>query len=307
MTAVFVLIGGTFTYFNTNLIDSGRLCHGWVTPDEAARAFGGGIGKVSATEESADACTIEMASWLPGEEKRISLRVDTEQPGFPFARDVWEIAGTRHVLSGGTHGTYDDRGGWALLPAACGKVTGDDEEGPVVVSAAIPGRGESGDADGMGRLLSAAARGLTDVSDCAAPGYGDTADRTSAPSSAKAADLDKVCGIEGFRLTDARGPRGERVTERITGEPAHGLYCDLSFEGDREGPFARFAVVGDPPLVASVEGRDFTRARCEGKETVFAFDFRYLDKTERAAMRLPEIAEFSKKFSDAAGAAPRCV
>lgn len=304
--AAIVLVGGTFTYFNTNLLDSGRLCYGWVTVDEADRALGGGIGKVTASEGSAGTCTIEKASWLPGEERRISLRADTENKGFPFTSGVWKLSGDMRVLSGGTHGAYDKWGGWAMLPAACQKVTGDDREGPVALSASVDGRGGPGDTDGMGRFLASAARELMKASDCAAPGYGDTADRTSAPSGERAADMARVCGIEGFRLDGLRGPKGERVTERIIGEPGKAVYCDLSFEGDEEGPFARFAAVGDPALVATLGDRRFTRARCDGAETVFAHDLRYFEKSELAAMRMPDSARFSKAFGDAARAALRC-
>ncbi|MEU3601921.1 hypothetical protein ABZ714_24870 [Streptomyces sp. NPDC006798] len=304
--AAIVLIGGTFTYFNTNLLESGRLCYGWVTPDEADRALGGGIGKVTASEGSAGTCTMEKASWLPGEERRISLRADTENKGFPFPSGVWKLSGDMHVLSGGTHGAYDKWGGWAMLPAACQKVTGDDREGPVALTASVLNGSEPGDTDGMGRFLASAARGLTKAADCGAPGYGDTADRTSAPSGKRPADLAKACGIEGFRLDGLRGPRGERVTERIIGEPGQAVYCDLTFEGDETGPFARFAAVGDPPLVATFGDRRFTRARCDGAETVFAHDLRYFDKSELAAMRMPDSARFSKAFGDAARAALRC-
>ncbi|MBN0044586.1 hypothetical protein JS756_10780 [Streptomyces actuosus] len=305
--AVAVLLGGAFGYFNTNVLDSGRICHGWVTPDEAARALGGGLGRVSASEDSATSCTIRKAGWLPGQDERLSLRTVTEQAGFPFGRGAWQISAARHVMSGGTHGAYDAYGGWALLPAVCAKSFDGDGASPVL-HADVTSPDTAGDADGMRDLLAAASRALIDGSaDCATPGYGDTATVTSAPSPARAADLDQVCGIGGFQLTKAQGPSGRRVIEQVVGSPGQGsLYCDLSFDGDRDGPFARLAVVGDPALVAAFTGRDVTRAECAGRDTVFALDLRYFDASERAATHLPDTAGFTEEFTEAAGAAMRC-
>ncbi|MCH0563534.1 MULTISPECIES: hypothetical protein [unclassified Streptomyces] len=305
--AMAVLLGGAFAYFNTNVLNSGRICHGWVTPDEAARALGGGLGRVSASEDSATTCTIRQAGWLPGQDKRLSLRSVTEQAGFPFRRGTWEISADRHVMSGGTHGAYDAYGGWALLPAACAK-SGDSQGASPVLHASVTSQDTTGDADGMRDLLAAASRALIDGSaGCAAPGYGDAVTRTLAPSPARAADLDKVCGIAGFQLAKAQGPTGRRVIEQVIGSPDRGsLYCDLSFDGDKDGAFAHLAVVSDPALAAAFTGRDVNRAECAGRATVFALDLRYFDASERAATHLPDAAGFTEEFTEAAGTAMRC-
>ncbi|MEU2554606.1 hypothetical protein ACF1GY_36840 [Streptomyces sp. NPDC014684] len=305
--AVAVLLGGAFAYYNTNVLTSARICHGWVTPDEAARALGGGFGRVSASEDSATECTIRQSGWLPGQDKRLSLRSDTEQAGFPFRSGAWEISATRHVMSGGTHGAYDSYGGWALLPAACAKSGAGGGAAPVL-RAAVTSEDTTADADGMGDLLAAAARALVHgAADCAAPGHGDAATRTLAPSPARATDLGKVCGIGGFRLAKAQGPTGRRVTERVIGSPGQGsLYCDLFFAGKEDDAFARLAVVSDPTFVAAFAGRDVTRAECAGRETVFALDLKYFDSSQRAATHLPDTAGFTEEFTQAARAAMRC-
>ncbi|MFI7386069.1 hypothetical protein [Streptomyces sp. NPDC049813] len=305
VVAVVVLLGGAFAYFNTNVLNSARLCHGWVSPDEAAAALGGGAGRVVASEDSATSCTIRLESWLPGPTTQLNLRAVAEQSGFPFRKGAWEVSGARHVLSGGAHGAYDEYGGWALLPTACKKAT--DGTGPSpVLRAAVTSRDAAGDAAGMGRLLTGASGALADAADCAAPGDAAGTARDTAPAAVRAADLDKVCGISGFRLPEARGPKGRRITEQVTGTLRQGLYCDLSFDGDEEGPFARLAVVHDAALVATLDHRDFTRARCDGKNTVLAHDLRYLDDSARAATRLPDTADFTRTFDEAARTAMSC-
>ncbi|GAA2324586.1 hypothetical protein OKJ48_01130 [Streptomyces kunmingensis] len=301
--AVVVVLGGTFTYFNTNVLDSDRICHGWTTPDEAAAALGGGIGRVSASEDSDATCTVRVSSWLPGQDKRLSLRAVGEETEFPFSRGDWQISGDRHVLSGGTQGAFDAYGGWTLLPTACRNAADGSGTQPVL-RAAVTGRDTAGDADAMGRLLTSATPALSAASYCGEPADADTT--TDAPSAAEPSDLDRVCGISGFRLPRAQGPKGQQVTAEVTGSLPKGLYCDLTFEGDKEGPFARLAVVSDPALVASFKGRDVTRAECDGRETVFAQDLRYFDDSERAVTHVPAAPEFSEVFGDAARAALQC-
>ncbi|NEB81476.1 hypothetical protein G3I40_40640 [Streptomyces sp. SID14478] len=303
--AAVVLLGGAFTYFNTNVLNSGRICHGWASPQEAGAALGGGIGRVSASEDSASSCTVEVESWLPGRTKKLNLRAEAEPSGFPFSKGAWEISGARHVLSGGTHGAYDAYGGWALLPTACENAATASGTSPAL-RAAVIGKSARGDADGMRRLLTSAARARADSTDCTASGHADGATRSSAPSTAGATDLDAVCGINGFRLPGAQSPQGRRIDEQVTGTLRQGLYCDLTFEGEEKGAFAHLAVVSDPALVAALKGRDFTRARCDGKETVLAYDLRYFGAAERAATHLPDAAGFSKAFDDAARTALSC-
>ncbi|MGW8066420.1 hypothetical protein ACVV2G_30100 [Streptomyces ziwulingensis] len=301
-----LLAGGTFGYFHTNVLAPERVCHGWVTPDEAAEALGGGMGRISATEDSGTACTIRLQSWLGGE-KRLSLRSVGEETGFPFRKDDWQVSGSRHLLTGGTQGAYDEYGGWALLPSACRNASG-DAGGTPVVRAAITGEGSPGDADGLGGLLASAARSLSTAEDCGASGPTGGETRHTAPSPVRQADLDEVCGIDGFRLPNAQGPDGQSVEQRTSGSlaPGHTLFCDLSFDGDEEGAFARLAVVGDAALVPTLEGRGFERARCGGKETVLAFDLRQSDDGQRAVTGLPDTAEFAESFGDAVRSALAC-
>jgi hypothetical protein len=302
---VIVVLAGTFTYFNTNLFTPDRICHGWVTPDEAADVLGGGVGRVSATEDSETTCVIKNTSWLPGGgDKQLGLSAGTEGTKFPFRGLVWEISGDRHVMTGGTHGAFHSYGGWALLPASCTKAAFGNDPQPVLRAAVYGGEG---DAAGMGRLLTSAAKAITSgPNGCATANNGKTPTRYFSPSAAKTTDFDKVCDIAGFHLGKVTGPKGQQVQEQTSGSLKEGLYCDLSFEGDKEGPFARLAIVNDSPLVEPLKSRDFDRPNCGGKETVFAFDLRYADEKERAETGLPNADGLAKAFSGAAREALRC-
>ncbi|UYQ63378.1 hypothetical protein [Streptomyces peucetius] len=299
------VLAGTFAFFNTNILTPERICHGWVTPDEASAALGGGPGRVSASEDSDTTCTIRQESWLPGGSRQLSLRTVSEDAAFPFELGAWDISGTRHVMTGGTHGAYDDYSGWALLPPSC--VDTASEKGPQpVVRAAITTGDSGGDSEGMGRLLISASKAISSGSaDCSAPGHNEPT-RHLSPSAEEAADLANLCGVPGFRLKAVKGPKGERVMNQMTGSLRDGLYCDLTFEGDEEGPFARLAIVSDPPLVKPLGSRDFSRSVCGGKETVFAFDYRYVEKNDLAGTGLPDTAGLAKAFSEAARTALNC-
>lgn len=308
MVATVAVLGGVFTYFNTNVLTPDRICHGWVTPDEVADALGGGPGRVSESADSDTACTIRKEAWLPGsDDKQLELSAERENSEFPFPEGNWEISGAQHVMAGGTQGSFDTYGGWALLPPSC-TTAAFGRSGPRAVLRASITRGDSGgDAAGMGRLLASAAKALPAGSaDCAASGYGESPTRSFAPSAGKATDFDEVCGIPGFRLGKVTGPKGEQVRERVSGSLQQGLYCDLSFTGDEEGPFAHLAIVNDPPLVGSFKSRSFARADCGGRETVFADDLRYFDPEERAASGVPDSADLAEAFSKAAHAALHC-
>ncbi|MZD08273.1 hypothetical protein GTW43_24795 [Streptomyces sp. SID5785] len=300
LTAAVVLLGGgTFAYFHTNVLGPDRICHGWVTPDAAAAALGGGLGRVSASEDSATGCTVELTGWLPGKEKRLSLRSVREQSGFPFRKGVWEVSAGRPVQLGAAPGTYDAYGGWALVPACKGT------DGAVpAVRADVTGQDAPGDADGMRRVVTSAAQALAADAGCAGPDS--RSSRTLVPSAPRDTDPEKVCGIAGFRLPGVRGPQGSALREEITGSLSAGLYCDVSFAGDKEGPFARFAVVRDPAMAATLKGRAFDRVRCAGQETVLAHDLRYLDDSERAATRVPDTARLADTFGAAARGALHC-
>lgn len=303
--AVIAVLAGTFAFFNTNILTPERICHGWVTPDEASEALGGGPGRVSASEDSDTTCTIRQESWLPGESKQLSLRTAAEDAPFPFDMGAWDISGERHVMTGGTHGAYDGYSGWALLPPSCVNTAGTKGSQPVV-RAAVMTRDSGGDAEGMGRLLVSASKAIASGSaDCAAPGHNEPT-RHLSPSTEKAADLANLCGVPGFRLGAVKRPKGEQVMNQVTGSLRNGLYCDLTFEGDKKGPFARLAIVSDPPLVEPLGGRDFSRSTCGSKETVFAFDYRYVEGGDLAKTGLPNTAGLAKAFSEAAHTAMNC-
>jgi hypothetical protein len=302
--AVIAAFAGTVAFFHTNVLTPDRICHGWVTPDEASEALGGGPGRISASEDSETTCTIRLESWLPGEDKQLSLRTVAEDGAFPFRPGAWDVSGARHVMTGGTHGAYDDYSGWALLTPCPATVAGEGAQ-PVLRAAVMTGD-SGGDSEGMGRLLVSASEAIASGSaDCGAPGDTEPTRRLS-PSAEKAADLANLCGITGFRLGAVKGPRDEQVMTQVTGSPRDGLYCDLTFEGDREGPFARLAIVNDPPLVEQLGSRDFPRSRCGGKETVFAFDYRYVEENDLARTGLPPTAGLSKAFSEAARTEMNC-
>ncbi|MFI6344315.1 hypothetical protein [Streptomyces sp. NPDC050560] len=302
--AVVVVVAGVAVYFNTNVGTPGRICHGWVrTSDAAAVLGGGGPGRVTASEDSPDTCTVRRHGWLQGTGGELVLRRAPEPGSFPFYAGDWEVSGTRHVLSGGTHGAYGASRGWVLLPRSCDGHRAGDDRGRALTADITEGGPAEHPAD-LGRLLTAAGQRLSGES-CDGSGK-HPATRDTAPAPERAADLGRVCGIDGFALRGVRGPKGEPVRESVTGTAERGLYCDLAFEGDREGPFARVAVVGDTAFAAALDGRGFTRARCAGRETVFAYDLRHMDDDERAATRLPEPAGFARTFGTAARAAAHC-
>ncbi|XIG72154.1 hypothetical protein C1N81_01310 (plasmid) [Streptomyces sp. SGAir0957] len=84
-----------------------------------------------------------------------------------------------------------------------------------MLRAAVTSRGTTGDPDGMSRLLTSATSAFTAAAECGrTAGTGTT---THAPSAVEAADLDRVCGIDGFRLPRARGPNGQPVTAQVSG------------------------------------------------------------------------------------------
>ncbi|MGW5096085.1 hypothetical protein ACWEQ1_05600 [Streptomyces nodosus] len=301
------LLAGTFTYFNTDVFSADRICHGWATPDQVSDALGGGWGRVVASEDSSTTCSVRQESWLPGQSgKLLNLYVDTEEADFPFKDRVWEVSGGRHVMTGGTHGAYDDNGGWALLPQACTAMARGDGPQAVLHAAVTEGTSE-GDAAGIGRLLASASQALTSGPDgCGTANSATTTTHYLAPSVLHDSDLDKVCGIPGFRLGKVTGPTGQKMQEQTTGTPAEGLYCDLTFEGDKEGPFAQLAIVNDAWLVKSLEKRSFTRVDCDGRPAVFADDLRHWEPKERAARGLPDDAGLAKAFGDAAREALHC-
>ncbi|MFD4141269.1 hypothetical protein [Streptomyces sp. NPDC058572] len=303
--AVIVVLASTFTYFTTNLFAPDRICHGWVTPGEASDALGDGVGRVTATEDSGTTCTIRRTRWLPGGDgKQLGLRAETERATYPYAKGDWRISGARHVMAEGAAGSFSASGGWTLLPASCTQVASGDDPLPVLSAAVLGGEG---DATAIGRLLTSATEAVTSGPDgCGTSGDAGARARYFSPSASKGTDFDNVCGIAGFRLGKVTGPKGQTVQEQTSGSLDEGLYCDLSFEGDDEGPFARLAVVSAPLLVESLKSRRFDRADCGGRETVFAHDVRYVDPKDRAASGLPDTADLAKAFSRAAGESLHC-
>ncbi|MFJ4923090.1 hypothetical protein [Streptomyces sp. NPDC088725] len=303
-----VLLAGTFTYFNTNVLTPDRICHGWVTPVEAADAMGGGPGRVTARDGSDTTCVIHKANWLPGSaDKHLELSTETEDTTFPFYSGVWEISAVRHVMTGGIPGAFDNYGGWALLPESCTEVVfGYAPQHPQPVLRAY-GFGSEGEAAGIGPLLASAARAIiSGPKGCAAAGVGEEPTRFLSTSGPRTTDFDKVCGIPGFRLAKMTGPKGQRVLERTSGSLKDGLYCDLSFEGDKEGPFDRLAVVNDAALVDILKSRKFDRVNCGGRPTVLAYDWGYADEAELARTGRPDAAGLAKAFSGAAREALHC-
>ncbi|MEU0114919.1 hypothetical protein ABZ137_14625 [Streptomyces bobili] len=307
MAAAAALLTGTFIYANTNVLSADRICHGWVTPDQVSDALGGGWGRVSASEDSPTTCSARLESWLPGQGgELLNLYLGKEAAGFPFKDRAWEVSGTRHVMTGGTHGAYSTGGGWALLPPAC-SATASDDDSQTVLHAAVTRGDSAGDSAGMGRLLASAAQALTSgPQGCASGTSQTTPTRYLAPTAPDDTDFDKVCGIPGFRLGKVTGPEGQKVQEQTSGSLKDGLYCDLTFEGDEDGPFAQLAVVNDSRFVEPLKNRSFARADCDGRETVFADDMRYREPKEQATTGLPDDASLAKTFSDAAREALHC-
>jgi hypothetical protein len=139
---------------------------------------------------------------------------------------------------------------------------------------------------------------------CATADNGATPTRYLSPSTPRATDFDKVCGIPGFRLGKMTGPEGRHVQEQIAGSLKEGLFCNLSFKG-YTAPFVIMAIVDDPVFVGSLKNRTFDRANCDGKETVFAFDLPEEEKKEVMA-GLPDETGLGKAFSRAARKALHC-
>ncbi|MBO1334800.1 hypothetical protein [Streptomyces sp. VRA16 Mangrove soil] len=303
LAAQITLVAG-FLYFSTNLFVPDRLCHGTVAPDEAAGALGGGpLGRVTARETSAASCVVTYASWVPGsEERRLRVAVTGERAGFPFTRGDWQVSGARHFYAeAAAPGVFDASGGWTLPSPACARKASGGGPLPVVEVAVTRG---AGDAGGMARLLMAATQR------CAGGGLDG---RTSAsgryfvPWPARSPDPSRVCGIPGLTLGPLTGPHGERVREQTVGSLSEGLNCDLSYEGGTgRVVVARIAVVNEPALTALLDDRDFPRAVCDDRPTVFAYDVPRPAPGAPAGPKALSGRSLAKALTGAARSGPHC-
>ncbi|NJQ03602.1 hypothetical protein [Streptomyces zingiberis] len=325
LAAVLAVLAGSFTYFNTNAFAGDRLCHGWISADEAREVLGGSPGRVSADEDSPWWCTVERTGWFPGSgDARLTVRAELKSADHPFGRDAWEMTGATHLAAGGAPGAYDATGGWTLLPASCAKEIEPAKaagSATPVLSATVNSPSDPSDtADpaATARLLASAARSIAEGSRC---GTGEGKESAGgpeplyAPSAVARTNTAAACGLPGFRLGRVTGPRGEQLRQQTSGEltsPDADWFCDLSFRAagprGKDVTLARFAVVRDARLVAALGNRGFTSARCAGRETVFAFDdvSSLLEPEDREATGLPETAALADRYEAAAAKALEC-
>ncbi|WP_327191212.1 hypothetical protein [Streptomyces xinghaiensis] len=315
LVAALALLGGTFTYFNTNAFAEDRLCHGWLSTDEARDVLGGSLGRLSARDDSPWWCTVERSGWFPGaDEGRLTLRVQLEAEDFPFQRGLWKVSGDMHISAGAGPGAYDAWSGWTLLPDACTSELRAPAwaggETPVIFGSVT----EKTSPLAMARLLNSAAGTIAGSTLCGTQVEHETGggDRVDTPSATARTDFGDVCGIPGFKLGKVSGPRGEEVQEQTSGtlnSTGTDWVCDLSFKNDgKNGPFTHLAVVQSPRLVAALKNRGFERTQCNGREVVFAHDdLSYpWDPKERAATGMPDVREMSELFATAAKKALGC-
>ncbi|WMX44753.1 hypothetical protein RGF97_07660 [Streptomyces roseicoloratus] len=123
LTLVLLVVAGLFVGTATNVFGPDRLCHGWLTPADVQKAVGGS-GRLSYTDDSDSACTVERSGWgIGGSDLRLSLTVTAEPSRFPFESGAWQMSAGDGVMAGNTSGAVNEQGGWILLPASCTSVT----------------------------------------------------------------------------------------------------------------------------------------------------------------------------------------
>ncbi|MHC3461347.1 hypothetical protein [Streptomyces flavovirens] len=301
------VVGGLFAGYGANVFGPDRLCRGWITGADAERALPGG-GRLGESQESASTCTVERSGWWPwGEKRRLTVRVVSEKPRFPFEMSLWNVSGASALLTGPVTGAVDRWGGWAFLPEECVGTAPGTRSGERPTVRVSLSRDEA--LDTTARIVSAAVGGVSRQSGCeAADSSGADTPSPLRPSAVTNSDLDEVCGVPGFALPGLRGPGGARVREQTSGSFDSAWFCDLSFAGDDDGPFTRIGVVKTPELTASLQDTGVRRFSCGGRETYVALDdLSYpWEPEERRAAGLVDQAELGKLLVDGLRGSAAC-